>query len=393
MSSAGLYHWVASYGGDGNNNVVSGACGDTNESVTVMKAAPTISTNAAPLSLTLASAGLDLSDKATLAAGASPTGTITFGLFTDSSGACGAQVGSSVTVPVNGNGTYTSPTVHVGAAGTYHWVASYGGDASNNAVSGACGDPNENVTVSTPPPSGTPAISITKNPKSQTIASGATANFTIVVTNTGTSTLTNVSVSDPLSPNCNQTSSQIAALALDGSGASVTYNCSLANVTASFTNVATTTGTGSNGQTVTATDTAPVTVSARASAGLRRRHPSIGIVKDPKSQTIGQGGTAKFTITVTNTGDVTLSDVTVTDPLSTDCDKSLGTLAVGQSKHYSCTKANVTADFENVATATGKPPTTAAVKATDHAHITVKPFIPPQHPKIAIVKSPKTQTL
>ncbi len=122
-------------------------------------------------------------------------------------------------------------------------------------------------------------------------------------------------------------------------------------------------------------------------------HAAIGIVKDPKSQTIGQGGTAKFTITVTNTGDVTLSNVTVTDPLSPDCNKSLGTLAVGQSKHYGCTKTNVTAAFENVATATGKPPTTATVKATDHAQINVQAFVPPQHPKIAIVKSPKSQTL
>ncbi len=386
VSSAGLYHWVASYGGDGNNNVVSGACGDTNESVTVMKAAPTISTNAAPLSLTLSSAGLDLSDKATLAAGASPTGTITFGLFTDSSGACGAQVGSPVTVPVNGNSTYTSPTVHVGAAGTYHWVASYGGDASNNAVSGACGDPNESVTVSTPPPSGTPAISITKSPKSQTITSGATASFTITVTNTGTLGLSNVTVSDPLAPNCSETST-IPALAL---GASATYSCSLANVTASFTNIATATGTGSNGQTVTASDSAQVNVTVPAPP---TPHPSIGIAKDPRSQTIGHGGTATFTITVTNTGDVALSDVTVTDPLSPDCARGLDTLAVGQSKHYTCTKANVNSDFDNVATATGTPLTTAAVKATDQAHVTVKPFIPPQHPKLAIVKGPKTQTL
>ncbi|HEX4520371.1 MAG TPA: hypothetical protein VH063_12390, partial [Gaiellaceae bacterium] len=245
---------------------------------------------------------------------------------------------------------------------------------------------------------GTPAISITKNPKTQSIASGATANFTITVTNTGTLVLSNVSVSDPLSPNCNQTSASIPALGSMAPGASVTYNCSLANVTASFTNVATATGTGSNGQTVTANDSAPVTVQAITPptppvVPAPTPHAAIGIVKDPKSQTIGQGGTASFTITVTNTGDVTLSNVTVADPLSPNCDKSLGTLAVGQSKHYSCTKPNVNADFRNVATATGKPPTTAAVKATDHANITVKPFLPPQHPRIAIVKSPKNQTL
>jgi len=80
-------------------------------------------------------------------------------------------------------------------------------------------------------------------------------------------------------------------------------------------------------------------------------HPAIEIVKDPKSQTIGEGDKATFKITVTNSGDVTLTDVQVTDPLSPQCNRNLGTLDVGQSKSYSCTRDNVKADFENVATA------------------------------------------
>ena len=36
-------------------------------------------------------------------------------------------------------------------AGTYRWVASYSGDAANTAISGACGDANETVTVSPAP--------------------------------------------------------------------------------------------------------------------------------------------------------------------------------------------------------------------------------------------------
>ncbi len=189
VGSAGLYHWVASYSGDTNNSTISGACSDANENVTVTTAAPTISTVASPASATLSGSGNDLTDTATLAGGVTPTGTITFKLFADNgNGGCGTQVGNSVTATVSGNGSYTSPPAHVSAAGAYHWIASYGGDVNNGAVSGACGDTGENVTLTTtPPPSGgTPAISITKSPKSQTISSGATANFTIVVTNTGT---------------------------------------------------------------------------------------------------------------------------------------------------------------------------------------------------------------
>ena len=122
-------------------------------------------------------------------------------------------------------------------------------------------------------------------------------------------------------------------------------------------------------------------------------HPAITITKDPASQTIGVGGTASFTITVKNTGDVTLTNVTVSDPRSTDCNRSLGTLTVGQSKTYTCTRKNVNANFENVADVTGKPPTGPNVEASDHANIEVKAFVPPEAPRIAIVKSPKSQTL
>jgi uncharacterized repeat protein (TIGR01451 family) len=309
------------------------------------------------------------------------------------SGAAGSQTlacGGSTTTLASG----ATFSVHITATTSTSACATYNNTASVSTSNGGSGNASATTTCTATPPSGTAAIGITKNPKGQTIDSGKSAIFTIVVTNTGSLTLTNVSVSDPLSPNCNQTSFGIAALASMAPGVSVSYNCSLANVTASFTNVATATGTGSNGQTVTATDSAPVTVPASLTAPAAvTTHPAISIVKAPKSQSSTNGGTATFTITVTNTGDVTLSDVTVTDPLSPDCDRSLGALDAGKSTSYTCSKPNVTAGFTNVATATGKPPTGASVKATDHADVTVAPFVPPDEPKIGIVKGPKHQVL
>ena len=170
VATAGVYHWVASYGGDANNGPAAGSCGDTNENVTVGKASPGIVTDASPLSQTIVSGGLDLTDTATLSSGQNPTGTITFHLFADNgSGGCGSELaGSPVTKTVSGNGPYTSPSVHVSTVGIYHWVASYSGDANNKTVSGSCGDANENVTVG----KASPAISTDASPLTQTIVAG-----------------------------------------------------------------------------------------------------------------------------------------------------------------------------------------------------------------------------
>ncbi len=223
-----------------------------------------------------------------------------------------------------------------------------------------------------------PAISITKDPASQTFPSGGTASFTITVENTGNVTLTNVTVTDALAPGCARTSDDIAGLASLAPGASVGYECTRANVTADFTNSATVTGTPPVGADVTDTDTAAVDVIA----------PAINIEKTPDSQTFQTGGTATFTITVTNTGDVPLTNVTVMDALAPGCARTsaqLGanaTLAAGASFSYECTQANVTADFTNSATATGTPPVGPDVTDTDTAAVTVTQPLPPPPPTI-----------
>src|SRR5262249_47657156 len=89
-----------------------------------------------------------------------------------------------------------------------------------------------------------------------------TATFQITVTNTGNTVLTNVTVIDPLTPNCNRTSAQLPALASMAPGASVSYTCRRPNVRKAFDNVATATGTPPAGANVTASDRAPVKVKA-----------------------------------------------------------------------------------------------------------------------------------
>ncbi len=362
VSATGTYHWIASYvSGDTskNANTIS-TCGAPNENPVVNPRPTTLTTNVGGPFVLGADGTVALSDTATLSGGTSGAGgTITFMLFSDS--ACSNQVGTDVTAAVNGadGKNYTSPPITVNAAGTYYWVASYGSDSKNAASSSTCGDVNETPLVIKP------HISISKSPDAQTILIGQTANFTITVTNDGDSTLTNVVVTDALAPGCARTSADIPGLASMAPGATITYTCTLANVTASFTNIAIATGTPPVGPPVSAQDTAAVTAVAPAT------HPAITIVKNPKSQTVTRGGTATFTITVTNTGDVALTNVRVSDPLSPNCNRTIGTLAPGASSSYTCTRANVTANFTNVAVASGTAGGTT-VTAQDTAPVTAK---------------------
>jgi uncharacterized repeat protein (TIGR01451 family) len=131
-----------------------------------------------------------------------------------------------------------------------------------------------------------PSLSILKNPKTQTVARGGTATFTITVTNTGSVTLTDVKVSDPLSPNCNRTKADIPALASMAPGAHVTYTCTRRNVTASFDNVAIATATPPAGPALSATDSAPVKIAPLKPAKKtikKKKHVKVVSHNKPKA--------------------------------------------------------------------------------------------------------------
>ena len=113
------------------------------------------------------------------------------------------------------------------------------------------------------------------------------------------------------------------------------------------------------------------------------QHPSITIQKSPRSQTVALGGKATFHITVTNNGDVTLTNVNVSDPRSANCNRDLGTLAAGASRSYTCTRSNVHKKFVNTAEAVGTAPNGTVVRASATASVTVV--------AIQIVKGPNAQ--
>jgi hypothetical protein len=87
----------------------------------------------------------------------------------------------------------------------------------------------------------------------------------------------------------------------------------------------------------------------------RKLEAEISIVKSPNTQIVDPQGTAVFQIEVTNTGEIDLVNVTVSDPKAPDCDLEIGDLAVGNSEAYECSLPNVIVGLVNVATACGDP--------------------------------------
>jgi hypothetical protein len=140
---AGTWSWTAVYSGDAGNKGTSSACGK--ETVEVTKAAPSFSTTP--------SAGgtvgtVDLNDSAMVSGGyGTPTGTVTFNLYSPSQ-ACGVGTPAfSQTVPVDAGGyAVTDHTSPAPSAGTWSWTASYSGDGNNNPAVSGCGVETVKVT-------------------------------------------------------------------------------------------------------------------------------------------------------------------------------------------------------------------------------------------------------
>jgi len=139
---------------------------------------------------------------------------------------------------------------------TYTCMVTVSEDFTN--VANASGDdPNSDPVTDSDPSSVdaiNPSIDIRKNAEgadSQQVVMGQDASFTIRVENTGDVALTNVVISDPLVPDCDNT---FASLAVDEVQ---TYTCAV-TVSEDFTNVANASGDDPNSDPVTDSDPSSV---------------------------------------------------------------------------------------------------------------------------------------
>ncbi len=103
------------------------------------------------------------------------------------------------------------------------------------------------------------------------------------------------------------------------------------------------------------------------------QNPAIDIRKNADgadTQTVIAGDVVTFTITVINAGNVTLTNVEVTDLLVPGCATVIGTLAPGASSIYTCTMT-ASVDMTNIAVVTGTPPIGDDVTEEDPSSVDV----------------------
>ncbi len=178
-----------------------------------------------------------------------------------------------------------------------------------------------------------PDIEVVKNASPSPVVNGTEVTYTYSVTNTGDVTLYDVSVVD------------------DQLGAIGTIPVLLVDQTVELTDSAVLTETTTNVVTVTGHDDYDHTVTDTDEETVPVYNPKITIEKTPSSDTVLSGEIVTYTYVVTNTGDIALDNVAVTDDILGSIGV-IGSLAVGESA--TLTKdAAVLSDTTNVGTATG----------------------------------------
>ena len=163
----GTYYWQVAYAGDTNNAPVTSSCTASNEEIIIAQAKPTIVTTASPTTGTVGTANT-FGDSATLSGGYSPSGSVTFMLYSDLS--CSTAVsGMSGTGTISSGSASWSTSWTPTAPGTYYWQASYPGNTNNAAFTSTCGAANEQIIVS----QANPTIATTAKPTTGTVGTAA----------------------------------------------------------------------------------------------------------------------------------------------------------------------------------------------------------------------------
>ncbi|MCX6093058.1 MAG: THxN family PEP-CTERM protein, partial [Candidatus Bipolaricaulota bacterium] len=234
-----------------------------------------------------------------------------------------------------------------------------------------------------------PGIGLVKTASNGPYAVGSIITYSFLVTNTGNVTLHGLSITDPLA-GLSAITGYATTLA---PGASTTGTASYVVTQAdvdrgSIYNLATATGISPSAVSVTATDDATVVISQNPLIALAKAGTLNMTVVAPTDRA-DVGDKITYAFTVTNTGNVTLTNVTITDPKVTVVGGPIASLAPGASNNttftatYTLTQADInTGSVYNLATATGTKPGGGTATGTGNTTVAL-----PQTPALAVSKT------
>lgn len=113
---------------------------------------------------------------------------------------------------------------------------------------------------------------------------------------------------------------------------------------------------------------------------------NVAIARTPATQQIDRGETANFLVTITNTGDATLTNLQVSDTIIPDCDRpNLGSLTGGGTISYNCSLLNVTTSITSSIVVSAQTPAYAVIQADDVTSVTVN--IPQYFTFLPVIKN------
>ncbi len=226
-----------------------------------------------------------------------------------------------------------------------------------------------------------PSLDVTKSDPSGTLALNETVSWNIVVKNTGNVTLDPITIDDPLTANEACPAGPLAPGATTVCTASYTIQQSDVD-RGDLNNTAEVTGTLPDGVTTESdSDTANASIP---------QNPALTVAKSADNPGLGIGSTVNYSIEVTNTGNVTLTNIAIDDPLTADESCPSSTLAPGASitctATYTITSADgVAGSFDNTAEVSATAPDGSTVSESDTAAYDVVP-----HYDLSVTKSTLT---
>lgn len=233
--------------------------------------------------------------------------------------------------------------------------------------------------------------SVTDTDGSSTFSTGDLVNYTFTITNTGDTTLENVTLTDPLPgiliDGCAPAQGSTLGLGNTMSCTAV-YTATLNDVNAGdITNTATVSGNSPNG--IEVDDSSTASVFAAEAPDITLLKTVANTVDNDSSGDVSLNDTINYQFVVTNSGNVTLDSIQVTDPLAGLSTPSCpaGNLIPGASKTctatYTVTQNDVNnGSIDNTATASGNSPANTTVTDSDVATIGVA-----QNPAFTLTKS------